>query len=73
MAAALKTIGKIKEKQAEPDAAGAIFGACFLNTYMIIFAVFLIALVGFLVYFFVFSGKKKAEGEDLNKKLGEHP
>jgi flagellar basal body-associated protein FliL len=40
---------------------------------MIIFAVFLIALVGFLIYFFVFSGKKTAEGKDLNQKLGEHP
>jgi len=33
---------------------------------MIIFAVVLVALVVFLLYFFVFSGKKKAEGEDVS-------
>jgi hypothetical protein len=40
---------------------------------MILLAIVIIGLVAFLVYFFVFAGKKKAEGKDLNEKLGEHP
>ena len=40
---------------------------------VVLFAVVLIALVVFLLYFFVFSGKKKAEGKDVSQKLGEHP
>jgi hypothetical protein len=36
---------------------------------MIIPFIVLVVVVGFLLYFFVFAGKKKAEGKDL----GEHP
>jgi hypothetical protein len=40
---------------------------------MILFAIVLIGRVGFLLYFFMFAGKKKAEGKDVSQKLGEHP
>jgi hypothetical protein len=34
---------------------------------MILFAVILVAIIALLVYFFVFSAKKKTEGEDLGE------
>ena len=40
---------------------------------MILFAVITAAVIALLLYFFVFAGKKKAEGKDLSQNLGEHP
>ena len=35
---------------------------------MILFAVVLAAILGLVIYFLVFSGKKKAEGKDLGER-----
>ncbi len=40
---------------------------------MILFAIIIAAVIGLLLYFFVFAGKKKAEGKSISQELGEHP